>query len=318
MIVAVDFDGTLALGNKSHITLAEPNYDLINQLNDLKKTINPYIKIVTARGAKNNLIREEKEKKYKHLIEEFCRLYNVPYDEISFNKEYAELYIDDMTINQYDSFYGQKQDFTKNVLIFTDKTVIKKCKSSLFEKEWYKYARGIISVPEILFVNDDTIILERICNYTKPSGNDIIDILEIFKSHQIPNFNFKTYLNNLKVNIPYISNDAIKILDSLTDCEHDGTFFHGDLSTLNILKKSNSESVLIDPNYKYIFGSYLTDAGKAFFSFIAYEKQYSEAEKIYKHYGENVIKFAVAEGVRVCKYNPNYISIVNNIADLLN
>jgi len=62
---------------------------------------------------------------------------------------------------------------------------------------------------------------------------------------------------------------------------------------------------------------YLTDAGKSYFSLIAYEHKYSEANKIKEAFGSDVLKFAVAEGLRVCKYKPKYISIVNNIADLI-
>ena len=33
--------------------------------------------------------------------------------------------------------------------------------------------------------------------------------------------------------------------------------------------------------------------------------------------GPDVWRYAVAEGLRVCKYAPKYISIVNNIADFI-
>jgi hypothetical protein len=313
MIISVDFDGTLALGNKSHITLSEPNYILINRLHHLKKTSNTYIKIVTARGAKGKLSTTEKEKKYLHLIKEFCDIYNVPYDEISFNKEYADLYIDDMTINEYDNFYGQISDFTKNQIIFTDTRVIKKCKTSLLEKEWYIIAKNIVNVPEILFCNDNTIITSRIQNSNQLDITDIIDIINLFKRNNIHNYPFETYINNL-LPINYCSSKTKQIIQNLP--EHDGTFFHGDLSISNILK-NNKGVYLIDPNYKYIFGSYLTDAGKAFFSYIAYNNDFHSAKKILDVFGNNVIKFAVAEGLRVCKYKPFYISIVNNIADIL-
>ena len=81
--------------------------------------------------------------------------------------------------------------------------------------------------------------------------------------------------------------------------------------------KQNGELYLIDPNYKRIFGSYLTDAGKLFFSLLAYEKNYSLAQEIVQVFGPDVLRFAVAEGLRVCKYKEKYISIVNNMADLI-
>ena len=98
MIVAVDFDGTLALGNKSHISILEPNLDLIKRLQLLRIEINPIIKIVTARGSKSNLSEGEKQIRYHKLISNWLNKYNVPFDCISFNKAYATMYIDDMTI----------------------------------------------------------------------------------------------------------------------------------------------------------------------------------------------------------------------------
>jgi hypothetical protein len=138
-------------------------------------------------------------------------------------------------------------------------------------------------------------------------------ILEICKNNTINNYNFKTYLQNII--IPKNSSKKTKeILNNLP--EHNGTFFHGDLSLSNIIKHKNN-LYLIDPNYKYIFGSYLTDAGKAFFSYIAYEYDYQSAKQIQNKYGDIVLNFAVAEGSRVCKYRPEYISFVNNISELL-
>lgn len=314
LIIAVDFDGTLALGNKSHITSCEPNYKLIEQLQSLKKNTECYIKIVTARGGKNKLSLQDKQHKYSHLIEQFCNQYSIPYNEISFNKEYAHLYIDDMSIGPYDDFNGYNSEFTNNKILFTNNSVIKYCNSSLLEKEWYSIAHYIVNVPNILFCNDELIITERIQNYTELlTIDDILNILDIFKNNSIKNFDFKTYINNLIVP-KYASEKTEKILQSLP--KHEGTFFHGDLSISNILK-NNNKIYLIDPNYKYIFGSYLTDAGKAFFSYIAYNHDFNSAKAISDKYGENVIFFAVAEGCRVCKYKPEYISFVNNIADLI-
>lgn len=309
MIVVVDFDGTLALGNKSHITLAEPNYALIDRLKKLKKEYDCTIKIATAKGARNNLPIEERQKKYTPLIEKFLEMYEVPYDEISYQKEYGHIYIDDMTISPTEDFTPLLSPFTKNKIIFTDKTVIKHTKSALFEFEWYK--QSIWNTPNVLFCNDELIITEKIIETQKPTIEDYIVILETFKENKIKNWDFNTYTKNL-IDIQYSTPKTKKIIETLP--KHDGTFFHGDLSTTNILK--NEQTYLIDPNYKNIFGSYLTDAGKLYFSLIAYDHNYPAAQKIAETFGEDVKKFAVAEGIRVCKYKPKYITIVNNIADL--
>jgi hypothetical protein len=170
---------------------------------------------------------------------------------------------------------------------------------------WYSQDELIgMNVPKVVFADSEMIITERIYPTAKPTGEDFIKIIEQLKSRTTSSLcNFHTYLDNLPgydkpLHLP----------------EHPGTFFHGDLSTHNVLK--NSRLWLIDPNYKNVFGSWLTDAGKAYFSFIAYEQNYPEARKIADHFGPDVVKFAVAEGLRVCKYKPEYLSIVNNIYEI--
>jgi hypothetical protein len=314
LIVSVDFDGTLALGNKSHITLSEPNFTLIKRLKKLKKTINVYIKIVTARGSKNHLSLEEKNKKYGKLIEEFCITYDVPYDEISFNKEYADLYIDDMTIDHYADFSPLKSVFTANDLIFTQHSVIKKSKTSLFEKEWFDIASNVVNVPKVLFCNDETIITERIQQTSQIDINQCIDLLQQFKQLRIKNFSYQTYIDNIQPN-RHSSKKVSLILDKISKEPLDPTFFHGDFTKQNIIVRDN-DIFLIDPNYKYIFGNYITDAAKLYFSLIAYEKNVVEANRLVEVFGENIMYYGVVEGLRVCKYVPNYISIVNNIAEM--
>lgn len=310
MIIAVDFDGTLALGNKSHISILEPNIALIERLQLLRAEINPTIKIVTARGSKSNLSTEEKQIRYQKLISDWLNKYNVPFDCISFNKEYATMYIDDMTINQDAAFAGLLSPFTKNKIIFTPDTIIKQTQSALFEFEWYKIAAAHLDTPKVLFCNDELIITERIKDYRKPNAQDFIEIINKMKAIEGKPVPFETYLQNIKP-----IEHSTKAVADLQLPQHDATFFHGDLSTTNLLVAD--KIYCIDANSRNIFGSYLTDAGKAYFSLIAFEQDYAEAEKIAQAFGPDVIKFAVAEGLRVCKYQEKYISIVNNIADLI-
>jgi hypothetical protein len=314
LIINVDFDGTLTIENSIDISKSIPNFELINKLINLKNNTEVYIRIVTARGSKNKLSNQEKIEKYSKQIKDFCYRYSIPYDEISYNKDYAHIYIDDMTINQHDDFFGFKSIFRKNNIIITPKTVVKNCTTAQIEKRWYDIVRekNIIYIPEVLFCNDELIITSRIQSTSNINSGDIIDLLEIFKNNEIINYSFDSYLSNICIPT-YASNKIKYIINSLPI--HSPTFFHGDLSSSNIIK--NNKLFLIDPNYKNIFGSYLTDAGKAYFSFIAYDHNFKEADKIAKKYGKDVIKFAVAEGCRVCKYSPNYVSIVNNIGDLL-
>lgn len=299
MIIAVDFDETLALGNCSHITLLKPNTELISRLQRLRKSVKPYIKIVTARGAKAGLTTEAKQARYLSLLQDFLKKYNVPYDEISFNKEYANLYIDDMAISPYEDFTGETSYFTQNKILFTDKTVIKHCPTALFEFDWYKKAP--FNTPKVLFCNDELIVLERLRHEGKPKAFEFIELIEQMKGMKGEGYSFETYLNNL----PQLG------IEPKVEA-HEDSFFHGDLSTSNVLMV-NSRPYLIDPNHKHVFGSWLTDAGKAVFSLIAYENNYQEAKKIVDHFGKQVNSFAVTEGLRVCKYRPEYLAIVKQL-----
>ena len=312
MIVVVDFDGTLAIGH-SRIMDRMPNLPLIRRLQELKNTINPTIKIVTARGSRFGLSESQKIEKYHKDIQTWLNTHNVPHDCISFNKEYGALYIDDMTVSQDADFSSLLSPFTKNKLIFTHSTVIKKTANAELEYAWYQAASGILLTPKILFCNDEMIILERVRNHRKPTAHEAIDLIESYRDKSIQNFAFDTYTRNLP-QIQYATSKVQTIIDSLE--EHEPSFFHGDLSTTNILVQ-NGNIYSIDPNYKGIFGSYLTDAGKAFFSYLAYERSYSQAKIISDKYGQDVVKFAIAEGLRVCKYNNKYISVINNMTDLL-
>ena len=202
----------------------------------------------------------------------------------------------------YEALGIKPTSFTGNKITFNDKTVIKHCNTGIMEHWWYKAAEQF-NRPEVKYFDTEMIITERIYPTAKPEAKDFIRIIEQMRQLPGNDVPFKTYLDNLP---PYNRKIHLK--------EHAGTFFHGDLSTHNVLK--NSRVWLIDPNHKDVFGSWLTDAGKAFFSLVAYEQNYPEAKKIADHFGPEVINFAVAEGLRVCKYKPEYISIVNNIADL--
>jgi hypothetical protein len=312
MIVVVDFDGTLAIGH-TRIMDRMPNLALIKRLQDLKSTINPTIKVVTARGSRFGLPESQKIEKYHKDIKTWLNLHNVPHDCISFNKEYGAIYIDDMTVSQDADFSSLLSPFTKNKLIFTDSTVIKKTVNAELEYSWYQAADGIVQTPKILFCNDEMIILDRVKDHRKPTAHEIIDLIESYKNKSIKNYSFDSYKRNLP-RIQYATAKVQTIIDGLD--EHEPSFFHGDLSTTNILVK-DGEIYSIDPNYKGIFGSYLTDAGKAFFSLLAYEQSYSQAKIISDKYGQDVIKYAIAEGLRVCKYNSKYISVVNNMTDLI-
>lgn len=315
MIVIVDFDGTLALGQTSSIKERMPNKTLIDRLHKMKQSINPTIKVVTARGARDNLTTKQKNKRYRQVIEEWLAAHQVPYDELSFNKEYGSLYIDDLSINQFERFNCFESHFTKNKIIVTETKVVKYTINAANEHRWYSLAKGYVNVPYVYSSNQDMIVMEKIETERKPTAQEIIELIQSYKCRQIQNQCFSTYISH--VSKQKLGTEKTRgIIASLPELEP--SFFHGDLSTQNVLVQQGSESLYcIDPSYKGVFGNYLTDAAKAYFSFIAYEKNYQEAEQIADAFGKDVVRFAVAEGLRVCRDDPKYISIVNNIADLV-
>lgn len=202
----------------------------------------------------------------------------------------------------YEALGIHNGSFTGNRITFNEDTVIKHCRTGLKEKEWYSIASGVFSCPKVMYADREMIITERIYPTAKVTADDVLKIVGTLKQTYSNGVTFDTYVNNIP-DLPF-------------ELKHPArdSFFHGDLSTHNILK--NSRVYLIDPNYKDVFGSWFTDASKAVFSFIAYEMEFNEAKKIVDALGHELWKFAVAEGLRVCKYRPEYKSIVNNIKDL--
>jgi hypothetical protein len=194
--------------------------------------------------------------------------------------------------------------FTDNRFLLNKNTVVKFCKTGKAEKSWYDSV-NFFNTPKVPYADEEIIVMERIFPTTKPTADDFIRTVKILKNTEYAANGqpFKTYLDNLP---PYEKPLYLPV--------HKGSFFHGDLSTHNILK--NSRVWLIDPNYKDIFGSWLTDAGKAAFSFIAYEKDFESAKLIADAFGPSVWNYAVAEGLRVTKYKPEYLSIVNNVYEI--
>ena len=94
MIISVDFDGTLALGDTSSISEMKPNTSLISILNEMHDDGNE-INIVTARGSKSCKSFEERREKYLDIIKNWLEHNHVSYNRISFFKEYADIYFDD-------------------------------------------------------------------------------------------------------------------------------------------------------------------------------------------------------------------------------
>lgn len=308
IIIAVDFDGTLTIGNIGKIKDLMPNIPLIERLRILRSTTDVYIKIVTARGARAGLSLEQKAYTYHNQITTWLKKYNVPYDLLSFNKEYAHLYIDDMAVLPDAELNGFESYFTRNRIIDTGSTFVKHCSTAAVEAQWYEQARAVLKntaiiIPDVIFANQDIIITKKLNKVRQTCYRDLFQLAMRFKDYgPINSLNYSTYIDNIYV--PNGASEKVKMAISyLPDFAHDATFFHGDLSIDNCIV-SDYGKALIDPNPK-VFGSYITDMGKAVISAYAAGLEVPDGSDL----------FAIAEGCRVAKYKSEFIKVVNQYAE---
>lgn len=318
--IVVDLDNTLSLNNAKEIKDLLPNDKVIERLKRAKSEVDCHITVATARGALWGNIKQRIEK-YESEIHRWLQKSKVPYDCLSFNKDYADIYIDDKSIHPADEITYLKSYFTDNDIAMLPRTVVKKCSTAEAEAAWYYSARSYgILTPKVLFVNKESIITERIYSTKAVSSKHIIQIIERLRAvkHAASFPEYRTYIDHISwcQSNKSLSKEALSIAEGISHYNHDACFYHGDLSIDNVIVGVDGAYV-IDPAFKGVFGSHITDAAKAYFSFIAYGWQYSEAKKIADHFGKDVIRFAVTEGIRVAKYRVEYSSIVNNIADIL-
>jgi tRNA A-37 threonylcarbamoyl transferase component Bud32 len=329
MVIVIDFDGTLALGDTSDITKMHPNIKLVNLLNQMYDDGN-YIKIVTARGCKSCSNIEQRENKYRNIIHSWLKNHNIKYNELSFNKEYGDVYIDDRCYNIKDTIYYNKLDskFTTNRVRRLNDCVVKKTESSKNEIEWYNKAMQIgINVPVILSYDVDTITTSYIDGGMCNNIDLIIDVLRKFKSTKSTNcVNFNSYINRIKIHLENNKNikGGSKLIKLLNTINPPNTFNHGDFSTHNQIE-SNNNLYLIDSIYSEdVYQSYVIDAAKHLFSILYYELNCDFYNLCYNEYVSKLdidsreLDILIAcESIRVENRKKQLIDISNNLIDIL-
>jgi len=329
MVVVIDFDGTLALGDTKDINLMIPNLKLVSLINSLYKDGN-IIKIVTARGCKSCNSFLKRHKKYYNIITNWLKTHDIKYHELSFYKEYADVYIDDRGINIKDTIYYDKLDskFTTNKVRRVNNFVVKKSTSSINEVEWYNNTSELdINIPEILSYDNDTITTSFIDGKSCSNIGLFIDVLKIFQSTPSTNkIGFGTYIQRIKTHLD--KNPTIigkdKLLKSLNVINIPNTFNHGDFSVNNLIE-SKGKLYLIDPIMTDdLFQSYVIDAAKHLFSILYYDLNYSLYNQCYTRYttdlniDEKALNTLIAcEAIRVANRKPQLIDICNNLIDIL-
>jgi tRNA A-37 threonylcarbamoyl transferase component Bud32 len=329
MVIVIDFDGTLALGDTSNIDKMLPNTKLISLINEMYDD-NNIIKIVTARGSKSCSTFEERKVKYFDIITKWLSNFNVKYHELVFNKEYGDIYIDDRCYNIKDTIFYNKLDskFTENKVRRFNDCVIKKSVSSRQEINWYNKALEIgINIPSILNYDIDTITTSYIDGKSCKDINLILEVLKKFKNTKSTNnINFNSYIKRIKKHID--SNTQIKegekLLNLLNQINPLNTFNHGDFSIHNMIE-NNGKLYLIDPIYEDdLFQSYVIDAAKHLFSTLYYSLDSELYNQLYNEYiikleiNEKELDILIAcESIRVANRKKQLIDISNNLIDIL-
>jgi tRNA A-37 threonylcarbamoyl transferase component Bud32 len=329
MIIVVDFDGTLAIGDTSDLENMTPNSSIVKLVNDLYNDGN-VINIVTARGSKSCSSIEEKEKKYFNKITNWLKKYNINYNSISFNKEYGDIYLDDKCFNVNDNIIYQKLDtnFTGNKVRRINNIVTKKTETSVNEFNWFTKAKQLgINVPEVLSYDIDSIATEFIDGKNCENFDLIQSTINILKNTNPTNTsNYHSYIkrieNHIKNNKSIINGD--KLIENLKNINPPNTFNHGDFSIYNIIEQNNN-LFLIDPIYSNdLFQSYYLDIAKHLFSVLFYKFDYKLYDEFYKKYIDlfyldgNIIDILIAsESVRVANKNNKFYDVSNNLIDNL-
>lgn len=183
----------------------------------------------------------------------------------------------------------------------------------MMESLWYKMAKEQgLTVPQVFYKNEEMIVLQRVYG-DKPTAGKICEILFNLRrcKNTIRTNNFQSYIDNIVFKVQNVRNFFIN--NELSKYNLIPSFFHGDFSTPNIIGH-----YLIDPGNQNIFGNWQTDAAKAMFSFLVYEKDLEGAKDIANWCGDKKLMWLLcaAEGSRVAKYNEKYNTFVNNILDI--
>jgi tRNA A-37 threonylcarbamoyl transferase component Bud32 len=289
-----------------------------------------YIKIVTARGCKSCSTIKEREDKYGKIITNWLNINGVTYNELSFNKEYGDAYIDDRGYNIKDTIYYNKLDskFTNNKVRRINDCVVKKSDSTIQEVSWYNKALEIgLDIPSVLSYDKDTIATSFIEGSSCYNVDLILNTLRKFKNTKSTNkVNFNSYIERIENHIknnPLIKSGN-KLIDKLNSINPPNTFNHGDFSTHNQIE-SEGKLYLIDPIYSEdVYQSYVIDAAKHLFSVLYYNLDADFYNICYNEYitkldiKEEELNILIAsESIRVSNRKKQLIDVTNNLIDIL-
>lgn len=277
-VLVFDIDDTISIHTNRDYVNAKPIQPVIDKLNRLHDE-GYYIKLFTGRGQVScngdlNLIIERN----KDVLEKWLKDHDVKYDELIFGKPLGDWYIDDkgMSVNDFlkADFYELKGGSNSSIRRELNK-VIKTAKNSQSQHAWYKYVANEykdIEIPKVYSCVVDTMYMEYIDGISLVDNCKEADIEQLVKicyrfkqnnNDSILRNNLNVYCSNL--NHHYDSEDTFWTVNEIKKCEKElikkGSFCHGDLTLSNVIKRGY-DLVLIDPNCKDDYRSYLLDLGK--------------------------------------------------------
>lgn len=301
MIFVVDFDNTITKNTNGidiRTTIPEVREEIIEHLKTLKEQ-GHYIKIVTARGCLScNNDMQKRIAKYYDCVKGILKHYDIPYDELSFNKEYGEVYLDDSAANPIMSkFKIFTNPNSKNTVVRYGDMIVKTGPTVEDEYNWYQKNK-VFNIPDCISYNPKQHVL-----YMKfiPSEemNEYEYAMMIRKAFAVEKTNcsieivdnfFLDSMGRKKVRLNSEKIEKIhKFYESVwgTLKKYYSEESHGDLTMVNMMRSSEDGHIyVIDPVApEGQYRSPLLDFGKFLFSMDQYlfPVKYLDESRLFRH-----------------------------------
>lgn len=277
-VLVFDVDDTISIHTNRDYVNAKPIQPVIDKLNRLHDE-GYYIKLFTGRGQAScngnlDLIIERNQK----ILETWLEEHHVKYDELIFGKPLGDWYIDDKGMSVKDflkaDFYELKGGSNSSIRRELNK-VIKTADNSQAQYAWYKYVESHyldIRIPQVYSCVLSTMYMEYIDGINLVDNCGPIDLQSLIKmcysfkqnnSDDIIKTDIDSYCFNLKRHFDTDITDNVieEIYKFKSELIKKSSFYHGDLTLSNIIKRGY-DLVLIDPNYKDDYRSYILDLAK--------------------------------------------------------
>lgn len=320
-----DIDGTISFCLDRDFENAKPNKPLIQKLNEFYDN-GWQIILCTSRGQLScggNL--EKRKAKYEKQIIHWMEKHGVKYHKLSFEKDFAEYYIDDkaMRPEEFINFDIEivKGGWSGALVERRGDKIYKTHKRAVNEAFWYRNKPDYLKTPKIFSLDGDTIVMEFLEEVSKDPKRKHISILEYIKKFRNePSLSkSRDYISKIATRVDdikkklgkdysfiihYFDNKEIELLFK------QNTFCHGDLTTENtILTKTGLH--FIDPIFEPdSWNHYILDITKLLYSLerdgldITYQEAKNYCFENFEFSNIQYLFFEVVHWIRVYYYAP--------------